>query len=98
MDFGNKLKTLRTNAKLTQQQLADKMNITKSVVSYYEKHDKYPSADVLIQLAEIFNVTTDYLLGIEKSDVTYFDTQGLTEDDLKIIGDLIFHLKNKNNH
>ena len=68
VDFGNRLKKLRLNAGLTQKQLADKMGVTASVVSYYELSERNPSPEVLIKLASIFHISTDYLLGIEKTE------------------------------
>ncbi|MFR3008340.1 MAG: helix-turn-helix domain-containing protein, partial [Pseudoruminococcus massiliensis] len=43
MDFGNRLKTLRIKKKLTQQQLADLLGLTKSVISAYENGLRYPA-------------------------------------------------------
>lgn len=48
MNFGEKLKQLRNGQKLTQQQLAERIGVAKSVVSYYESGDRYPSYDVLV--------------------------------------------------
>ena len=42
VDFGNRLKQLRIREGYTQQQLADKLGVTKSVVSYYELQERYP--------------------------------------------------------
>ena len=66
VDFGNALKTLRLREDMTQAQLAQKLSLTKSVISAYETGLRLPSYDVLIQIAKIFNVTTDYLLGLER--------------------------------
>ena len=65
VDFGNKLKTLRLQEKWTQAQLAQKIGVTKSVISAYETGLRLPSYDVLIHIAKIFKVSTDYLLGVE---------------------------------
>ena len=67
VDFGKRLKELRKQSGMTHQQLADKLGITKSVVSYYELSERTPSPDVLKDLALIFRVSADYLLGIERS-------------------------------
>ena len=67
VDFGNRLKTLRISNSLTQKDLASRLNITKSVISAYETGARLPSYDVLIGLSNIFHVTTDYLLGVEKN-------------------------------
>ena len=94
VDFGNTLKKLRLQAGLTQQQLADKLRITKSVISYYELQERYPSPEVLMKLAAIFHVSTDYLLGIDHSNT--LDLTGLTEEDIVILRQLIELLKLKN--
>ena len=61
VDFGNTLKTLRLYNKMTQAQLAQKLGLTKSVISAYENGLRLPSYDILIYIAKIFKVTTDYL-------------------------------------
>lgn len=65
VDFGNVLKTLRLNEGFTQAQLAQRLGLTKSVISAYETGLRLPSYDVLIHIAKIFDVSTDYLLGLE---------------------------------
>lgn len=62
MDFGAKLKELRTQAGLTQQQLGNQIGLSKTVISYYELHERTPSPEVLIKLAAVFHVSADYLL------------------------------------
>lgn len=93
MNFGVKLKSLRVNHKLTQQQLADRIGVAKSVVSYYESGDRYPSYDVLIRIAKIFHTTTDYLLDISKDCV--IDVTGLSDKDIAAIRAVTEALKNK---
>lgn len=63
----NRIKILREELNITQQELADKINGAKSTIAMYEKGDRKPSMEVLIKLSDIFNCTIDYLLG--KSDV-----------------------------
>ena len=62
MDFGKRLKELRKQAGLTQKQLASQMNISKSVISYYEQNSRTPSPEVLKKIATIFHVSADFLL------------------------------------
>ena len=95
MEFGIKLKELRLSAGLTQQQLATQLGITKSVVSYYELQERYPSPEVLIKIASVFHVSTDYLLGIEKN--YSLDTSGLNAKDIHLVSMMVEHLRNKNN-
>lgn len=70
VDFAKKLKLLRTDKHITQAQLAERLWITKSMVSAYETSMRMPSYDVLVKIAKYFNVTTDYLLGLEKKQTT----------------------------
>lgn len=93
MNFGIKLKTLRTSQKLTQQQLADRIGVAKSVVSYYESGDRYPSYDVLIKIARIFHTTTDYLLDISKDNI--IDVTGLSAEDIAVVRTVVEALKRK---
>lgn len=93
MDFGGKLKELRTQAGMTQQQLATLVGVTKSVISFYELRERAPSPDVLIKCAGIFHVSTDYLLGIDKSDT--LDISGLNESDIAILRALVESLREK---
>lgn len=93
MNFGEKLKDLRTSQKLTQQQLADRIGVAKSVVSYYESGDRYPSYDVLIKIARVFHTTTDYLLDVSKANV--IDVTGLPEEDISVVRTVADALKRK---
>jgi transcriptional regulator with XRE-family HTH domain len=93
VNFGRKLKELRTGQKMTQQQLADRIGVAKSVVSYYESGDRYPSYDVLIRIAHIFHTSTDYLLDFEKESV--IDVTGLSKEDIAVVRTVADALKRK---
>ena len=58
----NRIKILREELKLTQQELADKIDGAKSTVAMYENEQRKPSLEVLIKLSEIFNCSIDYIL------------------------------------
>ena len=94
MDFGKKLKELRKKAGLTQQQLASQMNISKSVVSYYELNTRIPSPAVLRKISMIFHVSTDYLLGLHSSKM--LDISELSDEDERVLRLLVEALKKKN--
>lgn len=93
MEFGAKLKNLRTNQKMTQQQLADRLQVAKSVVSYYESGDRYPSYDVLIRIAHVFHVTTDYLLDVERKRV--MDVSDISDEDIAVLETVAEALRRK---
>ena len=56
MFIGDRLKELRTARKMSQKDLAEQIGIAKSVISFYESDARCPSYDVLIKIAEIFNM------------------------------------------
>ena len=93
VDFGNTLKSLRLQNDYTQARLAQKLGLTKSVISAYETGLRMPSYDILIAIAKIFKVTTDYLLGLEnKREV---DLSGLTNEEASALMNLIKAMKRK---
>ena len=94
VEFHNKLKELRTQAGLTQQQLGAQIGVTKSVISYYELQERLPSPEILIKLAAVFHVSADYLLGIEKSSM--IDVSGLKDDDINMLKQMVVYMRTKN--
>ncbi|MBP3377879.1 MAG: helix-turn-helix transcriptional regulator, partial [Clostridia bacterium] len=68
-DFGIRLRELRELHNLTQDQLGRKIGRSKSVISSYENNVKIPPLDILTELAVIYNVSLDYLVGIDKSEM-----------------------------
>ena len=63
--YGIRIKLLRIETGLTQSQLAEKLAITASTVGKYEREELQPNIDVIIELSKIFEVSTDFLLGLE---------------------------------
>ena len=68
MTFGEKLKLLRYERGLTQDDIGYLLHVTKSCISCYENGSRQPSLDVLIQLASYFRVSIDFLIGMESYD------------------------------
>jgi HTH-type transcriptional regulator, competence development regulator len=63
MTFGKRLRFLRKKRNMTQKDLADRFNLGESTIGMYERDEREPSFEFVRQLADFFNVTTDYLLG-----------------------------------
>ncbi len=63
MPFGKRLRKLRMKHKFTQQKTADILGVTMSSYQKYEQNERFPSYETLIKIADIFDVSTDYLLG-----------------------------------
>lgn len=94
VDMGNKLKTLRIENKMTQKQVADRIGLAISAVSSYESGSRYPSYDVLIKLANMFHVSTDYLLNMTSKRT--IDISDLSEDEIELISQLVNKLRQNN--
>ena len=97
VDLGKRLKDLRMEHGLTQQQVADRVWVSKAMVSSYELSSRAPSYNVLIKLAKLFGVSTDYLLGVESGKHTV-DVSMLSSKQIKLILDLIEEMKGANDN
>ena len=73
--LGTRIKELRKEFGLSQVELAMRMEVTKQTISNWENGNIQPSVDMLVGLANVFNVTTDYLLGLD--DVPRLSIEGL---------------------
>ena len=73
--LGQRLYEIRTSLGWSQVELAKKLNISKQTVSNWENENIQPSIEMLVRLAKVFNVTTDFLLGLD--DVPRLNVEGL---------------------
>lgn len=62
MTFGEKLQNLRQKAGMSQDTLAEKLNVSRQAVSRWERNETMPETEKVVALADLFGVTTDYLL------------------------------------
>lgn len=71
--FGKKLHSLMKENKITQQELAERLNVRRGSVSNWVTDRRVPDNNTIVELANIFNVTTDFLLGNEntKDDINF---------------------------
>ena len=90
----DRIKVLREQKGFTQTDLSKQLGITRSSVNAWEMGISVPSTQYVVELASIFNVSTDYLLGVDTTSTV--SVSGLTEDDIHIVCGLIEHLRNKN--
>jgi len=61
--LSERLKTLRSNKDLTQNDFSKTIDITRRALQYYESGDREPNIDKLIEIADFFDVSIDYLVG-----------------------------------
>ena len=92
--IAERIKFLREQKTYTQTELAKKLGITRSSVNAWEMGISVPSTQYIVELSNIFSVSTDYLLGVEKTST--IDISGLTEQDIEMIYTLAEYLKSKN--
>ena len=62
MTFGEKLQSLRQRSGMSQDALAERLNVSRQAVSRWERDETMPETDKVVALADLFGVTTDYLL------------------------------------
>ena len=95
-DFGLRLKELRKKKKLSQSQVSTRLNITKSSISGYGNNIITPSNDIIVKLALLYGVTTDYLLGLDNNESIVISD--LTNNQKEIVRLLVneFKLNNRN--
>ncbi|GEM_PF-41848 len=85
--FGIRLKRLRKEYGLTQKELAKALSVSNVVISSYELCARYPTIQSVIKAARFFNVTADYLLGLD--DMHVISVEGLQEHDYTLIKKII---------
>ena len=89
--ISERIKNLREQHGLTQSELARKLGITRSSVNAWEMGVSVPSTQYLVELSELFQVSTDYLLGI--APFSSLSTDGLSEEDIQLVYSVICHLR-----
>lgn len=94
IELGEKLRNLRIEKHLLQDQVARLVSVEKSSISMYETGMRQPSYITLVRLADVFNVTTDYLLG--RTNSSPVDLSGLTAAEAVMISQLVASMTAKN--
>ena len=93
MEFSERLKELRKQAHLTQVELASKLGIVQSSYADWERGKKKPTQDNLVKIAQILNVSVDYLVGNSEEKANELDniellfrmnSKGLTDEEQDI--------------
>ena len=87
------IKQLRENAGFSQAVLAKKLNVTRSAVNAWEMGLSVPTTQYVVDMAKLFRVSTDYLLGLSTETTLVLD--GLDEQEKKILYSLIDYFNEK---
>lgn len=92
MIIGNRLRDLRIKKNLSQEQLGNIVGVSKSEICNYEKEQRTPPIEVLMEFMVLFGVTSDYLLGAELfATISSGETPEfvpMTKEELKFINEL----------
>ena len=81
-DLGLHLKKHRKSRNLTQEKLGKMINRSKSVISNYENNLKTPSIDTFQSLAKIYNVSIDYLVGLDKQQKISIESLSIQQQNI----------------
>lgn len=85
--LAEKIKSIREQLGMTQAEVARKLGLTRSSINGWEMGLSVPSTQYIVELAKLFNVSTDYLLGMEQGAVLNIDD--LTEKEVSVLIDLV---------
>ena len=80
--IGQKIRDLRKQKRMSQTELAKSAGVSQTTVTAWETGKAEPSSSAVSKLADIFNVTTDYLLGCPNKQETKKDDVELSDDDV----------------
>ena len=91
--LSERLKEVREAQKLSQTEVAEKLGVSKQSIANWENGNIMPSIDMLIKISKYFNVSSDYLLGL--NDRKFINVTDLTLEELAHIQAIINDIKNK---
>ena len=94
--LGSRLRQLREEKRLQQDQVAALIGVKKSTISLYENDMRQPPYGTLVRLATLYRVSTDYLLGCASNHT--IDVSGLTLEEISVINQLVTMMTLKNIH
>lgn len=94
VSLNENIKRLRSARGLNQVEFAKILGVSKQCVSNWENDNVIPSIEMLVKIADYFNVTTDFILG--RSEKAYLDVTGLTEQQLSHISLIISDISKLN--
>ena len=75
MKFGDNLRKIRKSKKMSQEQLAEKMNVTRQSVSKWENGESYPEMNNIFELCKVFNCKLNELVYPDMSDISSLDEE-----------------------
>lgn len=93
-ELAENIKKLRIQKHLTQSELGKRVGVTTSTIASYESQDRLPSIAVLIKLSSVFNISIEYLLGINKNKT--IDVSELSDKQISALNVIVEQFKEDN--
>ena len=89
--ISERIKELREEKAWTQTELAKILGVTRSCVNAWEMGISVPSTQYVVELASLFHISTDFLLGVEAT--ASVSVEGLSDEDIQLVHTIIDHLR-----
>jgi transcriptional regulator with XRE-family HTH domain len=93
--LGQRLAHLRVQYNYSQKDLSVHLRLKPSIISSYENGTRFPSLSIVIRYAQLFHVSTDYILGLSDDDSTVLDTSSISPKQATLLADLIDTMKHE---
>ena len=94
MDLGKKITAMRNEKSLSQEQLAEKLNVTRQTISNWENGKFYPDIDSLVNLSKFFNVSLDDLLSYDDKVLDYLkDSTDIVKSNKNILYAVLLNIQ-----
>lgn len=93
MDLGKKIIEMRKNAKLSQEQLSEKLDVTRQTISNWENGKFYPDIDALVKISKCFNISLDDLLNYDDKVLEYLkDSTNIVKSNKKLLYAILINI------
>lgn len=93
MDLGKKIIEMRKKAKLSQEQLAEKLDVTRQTISNWENSKFYPDIDALVKISKCFNISLDDLLSYDNKVLQYLkDSTDVVKSNKKLLYAILLNI------
>lgn len=89
--IAERIKELREEKAWTQTELAKILGVTRSCVNAWEMGISVPSTQYVVEIASLFHISTDFLLGVEAT--ASVSVEGLSDEDIQLVHTIIDHLR-----
>ncbi|MCM1221218.1 MAG: helix-turn-helix domain-containing protein [Lachnospiraceae bacterium] len=97
MNISNRIKQLRIKNEYTQKQLSDMVGLTPKMISFYENGERTPPIDILLKLVQIFDVSSDYILGLTDECISSEDAEWKSHPVSNRLGTILKKYREQNN-